>query len=158
MGRFFQWRVAVALGSLVFLGTPAYGRLGESLEDLKQRYGEPEETQKKFGAEELDYVYTTENWLIIVGFIDGRSHYEAMKKRDESEIYDTEIAWLLKANAAGSTWSERDGQLDRRWIRDDLGASARYYATTHILICVSKEFLAATSEKSRREHKKKDSF
>jgi hypothetical protein len=134
----------------------AHARLGESPDQLVQRYGQPlsEKDQKGEGDKIAlaDVVFEKGGFQVSVTVVDGQSVAESFKKLNGQPITTLEVRTLLGANSQGREWeapqTTRGGKL---WTRDD-NATAFLGEDGTLLIksreLVSKEVAAKRTEKT----------
>jgi hypothetical protein len=110
----------------------AQARLGETLAQITERYGQPTETYRDVKGR-LSYIYRYDDYRIMVQYIDGISHNEVYVKLDDSELSDSDMEGLLKANAQGGKWEKyphpittSDGSVMRGWVILQSGSLSVY--------------------------------
>jgi hypothetical protein len=126
---------------LVVLLAPlmVWARIGESLEQCIERYGQPTEQRAESGLAG----FVKAGLRIIVHFHEGAADalwYQKQTKDDlgqPEELSETEIAVLLEANGNGTTWAKPGKYgLDTVWLADDGRLGAVYRYLSHEL-CIS---------------------
>ena len=103
------------LATFVVSTNSAFGRIGETRQEIDQRYGDGKRSdiQRLEGAETIKYHLN--NFQIEVVFHDNRSIWEIAQRQDRLMDAD-DVKILLKANSAdGRTWHFY--RLDHRWER-----------------------------------------
>lgn len=139
------WRagcVAAGLG----LATLAQGRLGETGDACRARYGEIVDDTPLPGTAIRLIRYRTNGVAVGVQFESNRAvivSYNLAAFRDDGEA----VRVLLSANAAGSTWTNAGSD----WTRADGGAFARYIERR--LIITDAAFDARRREAADRQEK-----
>ena len=116
------------LFAISFLAAPAWGRLGETGDQLVARYGQPlsEMDQKAEGNKVplAELVFQKNGFEIDVSLSDGISNRESFRKLNGDTITLAEIRTLLNLNSQGSGWEAPQTVGDsKQWARDD-GAMA----------------------------------
>ena len=122
---------------LLFLLSSVFGhaRLGETLPQLVERFGQPVFVQKEKHASSaagriIDlcdlYTFKQDDWFIQVSLVDKQSLKERYSKQGE---WTTEqITTVLNANAQGAQWTETGkselAKLAREWRRTDGGTAS----------------------------------
>jgi hypothetical protein len=124
--------------------TPAWGRLGETGDELVARYGQPlsEMDQKAEGNHVplAELVFQKNGFEIDVSLSDGISSAESFRKLNGDSISLAEARILLTANSQGSGWEAPQTVGDNKeWGRDD-GAVATLVGG-RILSIKSKDLL-----------------
>ena len=141
---------------VVTVAGTAHARLGETPDQLVQRYGQPltEKDQKGEGDKIplADVVFQKGGFQVSVTVVDGLSVAESFKKINGQAITTLEVRTLLGANSQGREWEApvvaKGGKL---WTRDD-NATALLGEDGTLLIksreLVSKEVAAKRVEKT----------
>ena len=122
----------IALVTLVFAATfagTAHARLGETADQLVQRYGQPlSENDQKGEGDKIamaDVVFEKGGFQVNVTVVDGLSVEETFKKLNGQALSIQEVRILLGANAQGREWeAPQDLHGQKVWTRDD-SATAR---------------------------------
>jgi hypothetical protein len=134
----------------------AQARLGETADQLVQRYGPPlTENDQKGEADKIakaDVVFQKGGFQISVTVVDGLSVAELFKKINGQPLSTGEVRTLLGANAQGREWeAPQDGNGGKLWTRDD-SATAMLGENGTLLIksreLVSKETSAKKLEQA----------
>jgi len=110
----------------------AHARLGQTPDQLEQRFGEPVGSnndmiiaQGKMIALCLILTFKQDDWFISCHIIDGRSAQESYRKK--GDWTEDQIQLVLTSNAQGAKWTEitkpATKNLKREWQRED-GATA----------------------------------
>ena len=140
------------------MGT-AQGRIGETEEQIRARYGEaitvlPTRTK---GAG-LTKCYSSPGFLVAVTYLNGHSVREMIAKGDNSKMTDAEIQTLLKANAQGSSVNAQQltgpktvtaGVQEWRSL-DQRSRVAFYDSHTCALFITTQAFIDLTNAKQQR--------
>jgi hypothetical protein len=94
---------------LTLFSGAAYARLGETLDQIKARYGEGKKMDRARLTDTVRYAYMKDNFTIDVSFYNGVSVLEFFHRND-TKITDEDIKDLLKNYMEGVkfTWSQRD--------------------------------------------------
>jgi hypothetical protein len=117
-----RWRrripaVIFVVGLLVLGLLPCEARLGESITELKRRYGRPLEVEGTKKASTDHYSFEWESWVVKVIVQDGRSVSEEFTRRDRREFTLQEVRLLLADSTDfglawtpvnANTWRQRD--------------------------------------------------
>jgi hypothetical protein len=123
--------------------TSAYGRIGETAEQLRKRYGRPLETKRGLAESQR---YSFHGFSIVVGLDQGISQCEVYEKLDGSRMTEGEIWNLLDANTAEkSPWREQPEEGANNYVYRSLDKKTRvamYILGSHKLLVTSKPFLA----------------
>jgi hypothetical protein len=96
-------------------------RLGETIKDLKRRYGQPMEVEATKETGTTRYLYAWDRYTITVLVQEGRSVSEEFTRTDRREFTLQEVRDLLvEASDPGLAWTQVDGstwqQRDRTAI------------------------------------------
>jgi hypothetical protein len=92
-------------------------RLGETIKDLKRRYGQPMEVEATKESGTTRYLYAWDRYTITVLVQEGRSVSEEFTRTDRREFTLQEVRDLLVEGSDpglawtqvdGSTWQQRD--------------------------------------------------
>ena len=122
--------ILVASAVLVTVIT-AHARLGETVEAIANRYGQP--TPAPYTVEYIyrDYGdtqawYTTVDLNALVVFKDGLSQYELVTPKDPTtKLSPSIVRAFMEANAGGSTWlPPKETAAATNWAREDGRARA----------------------------------
>ena len=110
----------VVLTALIIVTTSARARIGETFDECKSRYGQPDQLapdQFKFNRSSI---------AIIVRIRNGRSVQEDFVPESGGTLTDNDVSQLLQENAEGSTW-EVSGEIATytSYLRKDGKASAQ---------------------------------
>ncbi|HSI63191.1 MAG TPA: hypothetical protein VLE43_08725 [Candidatus Saccharimonadia bacterium] len=93
----------------VIASVPVEARVGESLDDLKARYGDPVPLKPRFPGT-TQFEFRKDNFSIKASFFDGRCVAEYFRREDR-EITDEDIKILLKnyqKDGIRFLWNARD--------------------------------------------------
>jgi len=121
----------LVVSAVLIAAMTAHARLGESVEDIAKRYGQP--TTAPYAVEYIyrDYGdtqawYATADLHVLVVFQHGKSKYEMVTPKDTTtKLSPSVIRALMEANAGGSTWlSPKETAGGTNWVRQDGGARA----------------------------------
>jgi hypothetical protein len=145
----------LTLAFVVTLAGSAHARLGETADQLEQRYGQPlsENDQKGEGDKVAlaEVVFQKGGFQVNVTVVDGISVEETFKKINGQALSVQEIRTLLNANAQGREWdAPQVVKGDRLWARDD-NAVARENQDGSLTI-KSRELAAKESVAKKLEH------
>ena len=129
--------------TLFHLGPPlARARIGESLEQCRQRYGAP------FLSDPGHTAFRESGLVIVVTFYEGQADSvtyfkaEGDAQKHSLPLSDDEQQALLRANGGEHVWQKTpDPTPNLSWTTDDGGLSAQYDFATHILGIATKEAL-----------------
>jgi len=148
----------IAFLTLLFITTiagTAWARLGETADQLVQRYGPPlSENDQKGEGDKIalaDVIFQKGGFQIEVTVIGGISVAEAFKKVNGQPLSIGEVRTLLDDNAQGREW-EAPQVVDggKLWMRDDNATAMANQEGTHLLIksreLVARETLAKKLE------------
>jgi hypothetical protein len=114
----------------LFLAVSAQARLGETVQEIENRYGKPLKGVKAETPASVAGVYEKNGFRIIVGFYQNKSYYEQISKIDPEkpssclEISEAARGSLLQLNCKGCSWK---GHAQETFSPD--GRS--YYVTTY---------------------------
>lgn len=112
-------RTLAPLAALALCTHNASSRLGESVEQIEQRYGEPMQ-QENTTREISGRKYKAKGFVISVMFFNGKSGAESFTKPTGEGIGEAEIEAILKANASGGEWILIDKiGSDKTWKLSD---------------------------------------
>ena len=119
----------LTLAFVITLAGTAHARLGETADQLVQRYGQPlSENDQKGEGDKIalaDVVFQKGGFQIEVTVIDGISVAEVFKKLNGQPLSVDDIRVLLGANSQGREWeAPQTTKGDKVWTRDD-NATAR---------------------------------
>ncbi len=144
------------------LATSASARIGETVEQIEQRYGRAVSSPNRKLAPVEIRVYRFSGMIIAVSFIDGCSEGEAFSKADESEFTTNEINLLLEANAGGMKWSKSaDISVSAKtWSTDGNARSAQYqqFPKKRLHILTAKCITLENEEQKRQDAEKLKGF
>jgi len=146
---------------LLLFSTPSvYGRIGETPQQCKARYGDPVHLDAK----------TKNAGFIKAGFNISATFkgdggvcsiiYIEKSKKDilgtSEEISDIELKTFLKANGGGSEWRETEGAWTAiTWITKDGLITAQYDKLEHELIIITMKCMSQIN-KERKEAEKEN--
>ncbi len=113
----------------------AHARLGETKDQLQQRFGAPVGNSTDMIIAQSKSIelcpiltFRQDDWYIMCHIIDGRSAQEDYEKR--GDWTDEQILLVLTANSQGEKWAETFhpslNKEQREWRRDD-GATAVWH-------------------------------
>lgn len=106
---------------LAISAVPGEARLGETLRDLKRRYGQPfnAEASKETGTDR--YTFAWDRYNVTVTVVDGNSVSEEFTRTDRREFTLQEIRGLLvESSDPGLAWTQVDGST---WKQQDRTAA-----------------------------------
>ena len=124
-------RLILVASAVLFAALSAHARLGETLDALATRYGQP--TPAPYTVEYIyrDYGdtqawYATDDLNVLVVFKNGISQYEMVMPKDPTaKLTQSVIRAFLEANASGSTWlAPKETATATNWTREDGKARA----------------------------------
>jgi hypothetical protein len=112
------------LFAVSILITPAWGRLGETEDELVARYGQPlSEMDQKAEGNKIplaELVFQKSGFEINVSLSDGISNAESFRKLNGDTIAFSEVQTLLTSNSQGIGWEAPQTMGDdKQWGRDD---------------------------------------
>jgi hypothetical protein len=133
----------------------AQARLGESADQLVQRYGQPlSENDQKGEGDKIalaDVVFQKGGIQINVTVVDGASVAETFKKINGQALSTSEIRILLNANAQGREWEAPEMLHGSKiWRRDDSATAVQ--AADGSLTIKSRELVAKETTAKKLEH------
>lgn len=136
---------------LALLISPAFGRLGETREELIKRYGEPTSAE----GDALDFVF--EGFDVGV-FLNEKGVADSVGYRkagaEVMAIPDAEIEVLLKANAAGEVFEEQKPTVHtREWKVKSGKRRAFYNAAKGVLMVTTPESLERQQKQAKEGEK-----
>jgi len=110
-------KLAAALLLFFTSVTPGHARLGDSLKDLKRKYGEPIDAESGSEAGADRYSFRWYNYLVTVTVRDGSSVSEEFARADRKEFSLSEVQQLLmESSEPGLAWTQTDGST---WKQQD---------------------------------------
>lgn len=121
------------IGIASLIAPTAHARLGETLAQLQERFGEPTSIHKEqfFSASGSKFVeigsrhtFRDGDWQIDAVIIEGRSSKESYQKR--GQWTDAQVETVLNANSQGAAWTETKpgpSKISREWRRADGGTA-----------------------------------
>jgi hypothetical protein len=149
---------SILVAAFVLVGT-AQGRIGESEEQIRTRYGEaitilPSRTM---GAG-VTKCYSSHGLAVAVTYLNGQSVREMIAKADSSKITHAEIHSLLEANASGSssgvqrmTGPETVTAGVQEWRTTDQRSRVAFYDShTRALFITTQNFIDLTNAKKKQ--------
>jgi hypothetical protein len=126
---------ALALAAASLLGRSAHARIGESVDALAGRFGEPRHVSSEPASLGTVYQFLSDNWLVEAVVIGGRC--EKITYRQPGAWSEEHFERLLAGNAAGAPWEEAPAAAEprvvRTWIRRD-GATCAWMRMTGLVI------------------------
>jgi hypothetical protein len=137
----------------VTLATPALARVGESIEQIKARYGSLTGVAPIESVPYFTLGFESAGLVITVAFDDKNvSQLEMFKRKDGSELSDEEIQVLLEANSGGFTWKAPSGD-QRTKIWESIDGKSRYAISTggRTLIVTSKDFWESSASAMKKQ-------
>ena len=133
-------RLILVASAVLFAALSAHARLGETLDALATRYGQP--TPAPYTVEYIyrDYGdkqawYATADLKVLVVFKNGKSQYEMVTPKDTTtKLSQSVIRALLDANDGGSSWlPPKETAETTNWARQDGRARASLTADKKLL-------------------------
>ncbi len=85
--------------------TCAYARLGETEDQIAERYSKPIQVYRDVKGR-TGHIHRSEGYIIMVQYIDGVSQSEVYAKEDDSAMTEAELNKILASNASGDKWQE----------------------------------------------------
>ena len=141
MKQFILIGIAVVVTSVT-----GHARLGESVDEITQRYGKPtldlapvEYIRRDYG--DTQAWYAKGDLKVLDVFKDGKSQCELLAKQDTTATLSaSEIRAFIEANAGTATWAvQKETALATTWVRSDGGARATLTADKKTLtVMISK--------------------
>ena len=96
---------------------PVHARIGETMEQLVQRYGEGQKVNNTRMPVGEQFEFTKKPFGVQAVMLDGKCVKEVLHRVEGPIISDVEIKELLKANGEGHTWAYI--RKDEVWMRSD---------------------------------------
>jgi hypothetical protein len=146
--KFCQFKILFFTSTILLLiGCEcAYARLGETSQELENRFGPPVATFSKEVIAQIGfepafpgYKFTKGEISVLAFLLNGKSCAEIYVKEDKSDLNNSEIETLLQANSDGSTWEEKTPSDQLRMMgvpkgwrlleKDGKGYTTAFYAT-----------------------------
>jgi len=148
----------IVILSLFFISTLAgiaQARLGETADQLVQRYGQPlSENDQKGQGDKIalaDVVFQKGGFQIKVTVIDGISVAEAFEKINGQPLMIGEVRTLLADNSQGHEWeAPQTVDAGKLWVRDDNATAVANQDGTRLII-KSRELVARETMAKRLE-------
>lgn len=148
------------LAFLFALMLPALGRIGETVDECKTRYGEPVETDPK----ESTMTYKKSGFTIHCQFYKGRVAGMVVAKNNPPgtfavgypELSEAELDTLKKANSGEGEWIDATPQFEmvnKYWKNEKSKRGATYNTIKHTLVIYTDEF-SKVCQKSKEEKEK----
>ena len=151
--------VAVAIACL----STADARIGETLEQCIQRYGEPFAPVKP--GEKVGFIKG--EFFLLISLYDGKADLIVFAKMGggvpsaktpPQPMTDSEISKLLEANSHGVAWTSTESiRPNRSWTTTDHRLMA-YYAGNGLVIATSAAMDRIKADAKRSEEKKLEGF
>jgi hypothetical protein len=154
------------LAFLFALIIPASARIGETVEECRDRYGDPVHIDQKAGS----MGFLKSGFLIACQFHKGRVGMIIVIKNQKpgeitighAELSEVEIETLLKANAGGGEWADTTPQFEfvsKLWGNEKAKRKAFYNTIQHTLVFITDEYSdVMAKEKADTEQKKLGDF
>jgi hypothetical protein len=147
----------IALLTLCFIASvtaTAQARLGETADQLVQRYGQPlSENDQKGGGDKIasaDVVFQKGGFQINVTLVDGISVAETFNKINGEALTIGEARTLLDDNSQGHEWeAPQVVQGGKLWLRDDSATAS--LGQDGSLTIKSKELMAKETTAKKLE-------
>ena len=148
---------------------PCPGRLGESVEQIKDRYGKPLGGQKVEYPATVAGLYEMNGFRIVVGFRENKSYYEKFYKLDPkkpgfpTDISREEREKILEGNCNGSGWAVAVTNVndfftvneESHYRRRDDNAKG-FYDTKSKVLSIRLTEIEKFDEQQKAEQKKRD--
>jgi hypothetical protein len=110
-------KLLLALAVGVALAGNTFARIGETMLELRQRYGQPIGVEGNLDEPTSRWTFHDHGYAIIVTVRKNRSVSEEFTRRDRRDFTRREVLDLLEDNAApGADWQEING---RQWRQGD---------------------------------------
>ncbi len=114
---FGPMKMLPALALFVALTAQGTARVGETMAELKQRYGQPLDVEGKPESPTSRWRFQDRQYVIIVTLRKNRSVSEELTRRDQRDFTLREVREILDDNAApGADWQQVSG---RSWRQGD---------------------------------------
>jgi hypothetical protein len=125
-------KTLLALALCVLLTVPAGARIGESMYELKLRYGRPLDVVGTKETE-IDHAnFQRDNYYIEVKLRDGRSVSESITKRDRRDFTMQEVQDLLvDAGFPGAAWRQVNSMTWTQRDRTAVWSSKTFTVSSH---------------------------
>lgn len=141
---------------LLILCSVAHGRIDETLEGCRKRYGQEKE------IEDSHTIFVKNGIKIAILFRETKAISLVYLKADQTatELSDTEREILLKANSRGGPWAERPQTGRRRLFHTEDGKLFAAYdpGKGTLVISTMEEMLRVGKEIDARERKALEGF
>lgn len=150
----------VACTIVLLASVSAYARIGETLEQCIERYGDPLKNDSS------NAMFSKAGVYVYAHFFEGKADMITFRKIEEDvlerpvELSQTEINVLLSSNGQGHEWAKQNSpSMDSDWKTDDGKVLAHYTFMDHVLIVATAEYMArAAAAKDAEEKEKLNSF
>lgn len=113
-------KLLVIFSLLVISAASSQARLGESIKELKRRYGQPIDVQETREAGADRYTFQWQQYTIAVTVLQGLSVSEEFTRQNAREFSLEEVRLLLAESTPGLTWAQVNGNT---WKQRDRVAS-----------------------------------
>src|SRR4051812_19559367 len=101
--------------------TPSHALLGETVKELKRRYGVPIDADSAKQPRTDQYQFRWEFYIVTVIVHEGTSVSEEFAREDKREFSLQEVRHLLaEGSSPGSAWKQLDGSS---WKQEDRAAT-----------------------------------
>jgi hypothetical protein len=111
-------KMPLALALFVTLTAPGTARVGETMAELKLRYGQPIDVEGEPESPTSRWTFQERNYVIVVTLRKNRSESEEFTRRDHRDFTLAEVRELLEESAApGAGWSQVSGKSWRQGDR-----------------------------------------
>jgi hypothetical protein len=116
--------ILILAAALIALGGGAFGRLGQTEDQVNALFGKPVDPGKpdSDGITTNMYKNPTGEYLAVVQFLKGHSVAEAYSRVDRHKLSEKELSIFLEGNSAGKEWKKDPRKLT--WERSDHRAKA----------------------------------
>ena len=110
-------KTVLGLALFMLFAAPSQARLGESIADLKRRYGQPLDVEGTKAARINHYRFQWYSYNVTVTVREGLSVSEEFTRRDRQDFSLAEVQGLLVESSEpgirwvvekGNTWKQRD--------------------------------------------------
>jgi hypothetical protein len=154
-------KIIIVLVILMVLAvwSPAYGRIGETIEECIVRYGEIDSESEIEGR--TAHIFKKSGYIIAISFYEKKADMMLLFKEEKDdlgfnvEISDNEIAILLKSNGGDTPWEPLEiVSLNKQWVNNDKRLLSIYMypgntLTISTLDCVSRMLAKEKTEEEK---------
>jgi hypothetical protein len=148
-------KVPLLLAALLISGAAgAVARVGETLDEISNRYGKELTSSASPIAGVTLKSYQYKGLLVVVGFLNGRSIQELYAKANDEKLSENEISILMEANSQGKAWELDQGAVvGKRWTLQDGSVIAEWvpFPDSRLTITTREAAEYAAREKAKKE-------